>query len=628
MRWFKVVIAGLLVVAAFLVIFGIPANFVAEMVKSQVAAQTGYHLRVDGETTIGLWPTPTIVVHDVTLSTGDGGGAEDRLKAERIRAVLALRDLWHGHTRITELTVSHPTLRVPLPREHGALASVAVPALPVAASSAESATLDHIVIEQGTIVFYDRAGRHEGQIERIDLDGRRAADNGATATGSFALGSQVIKLDVHTQSLPQSLQEQTIPLRVTLQAPGLLQQPVLLNAELRSRNSVLAINSLSGRSGETSFDGFATVDFGTTKPIVKVDLDFDRLQLLSPVTDHGSAHHHTALSEPWSDRRYDFDALNFFDAQIRLSVSDLAIASFHVAPIGLNAALNSGVLTGKIINTSLYGGSATGIVSLDASAAAPAHAMNVRLAGVKALPLLTDVASFDSLEGAMDANINIHASGASQQAAIANLTGGVDVHLSNGAVRGIDVAKMMHNLTNTILNGWQYNSHDRTPLTDLSAHFDLAKGVATTNNLALIGPVVRMTGAGSIDISAKTLQLKVDPRLLIGQQDTSDSGSTDNPNQGTGLGVPVIIQGSWSAPRIYPDVAGILNDPSGVFEQLKSAGKGLFGDAGQFGNSGSGGSFGSSGQKGGVFDDLLGGIGNILKDPGNNSGSGFSGNGR
>ena len=297
MRWFRVVIAGLLVVAAFLVIFGIPANFVAEMVKSQVAAQTGYHLRVDGETTIGLWPTPTIVVHDVTLSTGDGSGAEDRLKAERIRAVLALRALWHGQTSITELTVSHPTLRVPLLREQGALASVSIPALPVAASSTESATLDHIVVEQGTIVFYDRAGRHEGQIERVDLDGRRAADNGATATGSLALGSQVIKLDVHTQSLPQSLQEQTIPLRVTLQAPGLLQQPVLLNAELRSRNSVLAINSLSGRSGETSFDGFATVDFGTTKPIVKADLDFDRLQLLSPVTDHGSAHDHTALSE-------------------------------------------------------------------------------------------------------------------------------------------------------------------------------------------------------------------------------------------------------------------------------------------------------------------------------------------
>jgi AsmA protein len=137
-----------------------------------------------------------------------------------------------------------------------------------------------------------------------------------------------------------------------------------------------------------------------------------------------------------------------------------------------------------------------------------------------------------------------------------------------------------------------------------------------------------MTGAGRIDLSAKTLQLKVDPRRLIGQQDTSDSGSTGNPNQDTGLGAPVMIQGSWSKPRIYPDVAGILNDPRGVFEQPKSARKGPFGDAGQLGNSDSSGGVDSGGQKGGVFDDLLGGIGNILKDPGNNSGSGFSGKGQ
>ena len=625
MRWLKIIITGILVVVAFLGIFGIPANFVAETVKSGVAAQTGYSLRVAGETTIGFWPTPTISLRDVTLSTGDG--AVDRLKAERIGAVLSLRDLWHGHTRITELTVSHPTLRVPLPRERGAVASSPAAAT-VGSARTESATIDHIVVEQGTIAFYDRAGRPEGQIEHVDLDASRGTDNGATATGSLRLGSQLIKLDLQAQSLPQRLEEQTIPLRVTLQAPGLLQQPVLLSAELRARNSVLAVNSFSGRSGETSFNGFATVDFGAAKPVVKADLDFNRLQVLPPAADHGTAQHQTALSEPWSDHQYDFDALNFFDAQIRLSASDLAIASFHVAPVGLNAALNGGVLTGNIVNSSLYGGTATGTLLLDASGTAPAHTMNVRLAGVKALPLLTDVASFDSLEGAMDTNINVHASGASQQAAISKLTGVIDVHLSNGAVRGIDLAKMMHNLTNTILNGWQYHSEDRTPLTDLSAHFDLANGVATTNNLALIGPVVRMTGAGSINISAKTLQLKVDPRLLIGQQDTSDSGSIGNPKQGTGLGVPVMIQGSWSEPRIYPDVAGILNDPRGVFEQLKSAGKGLFGDAGQFGNSGSSGSFGSGGQKGGVFDDLLGGIGNILKDPGNNSGSGFLGNGR
>jgi AsmA protein len=623
MRWAKIVIAGLLVVIVLFVVFGIPANFVAEEVKSRVAAQTGYRLRVDGETTIRLWPTPTIMLRDVTLSTSTESGGEDRLKAERIRAVLALRDFWHGQTRITELTVSHPTLRVALPRQRGTLSAAPVPAVTDRDSGTQAALIDRVVVEQGTIAFYDRTGRPEGQIEHVDLDASRTADKGATATAALALGSQLIKLDIHAQSLPQHLERQTIPLQVSLQAPGSLQQPVSLSAELRERNSVLAVNSLSGRSGDINFNGFATIDFGATKPVVKADLDFDRLQFLPPAADHGANQRQTALSEPWSDRPYDLDALNFFDAQVKLSTPDLAIASFHVAPVGLTVALNGGVVTANIVDAALYGGTATGTVVLDVSGASPTQAMNVRLTGVNALPLLIDVLNFDSLEGAMEAKINIHASGASQRAAISKLNGGVDVHLTHGAVRGIDLAKMMQNLTNTILNGWQYNVDDRTPLTDLSAHFDLANGVAKTDNLALVGPVVRMTGAGSIDISAKTLQLKVDPRLLIGQQNTTGSSGAGDRNQGTGLGVPVMIQGNWSEPRIYPDVAGILNDPMAVFDQLKSSGIGLFGN-GQFGKSGSNGGFGTGGQKGGTFDNLVGGIGNILKDFGAGNGSGGS----
>jgi AsmA protein len=301
------------------------------------------------------------------------------------------------------------------------------------------------------------------------------------------------------------------------------------------------------------------------------------------------------------------------------------VASFHLAPVTVDATINAGVLQAKLVNTALYGGTVDGAIFLDASGAAPTHALNVRLAGVNALPLLTDVAGFDSLEGGMQAMIDVHTAGNSEQAAMSSLAGTVDFHLTNGAVRGIDLAKIMHDLTSTILNGWQWNAADRTPLTDFSAHFSLASGVATTDNLTLIGPVVQMTGMGTIDISAKTLQMKVDPRLLVGQQAPAGSAGS---GQGTGLGAPVMIQGSWSAPRIFPDVAGILNDPSAIFNQLQSAGKGLFGGMGQSGNSNNGGAGGNADNgTGNTFDSLLGGLGNMLKGSGGNGG-GFLGNSR
>src|SRR4029077_10534217 len=119
----------------------------------------------------------------------------------------------------------------------------------------------------------------------------------------------------------------------------------------------------------------------------------------------------------------------------------------------------------------------------------------------------------------------------------------------------------------------------------------------------------------SVDIAAKTLQLRVDPRLIVGQ-DTSAAG--------TGLGVPVLIQGDWSAPRIYPDVAGILNDPASAFDRLKASGQGLFGLNRHSGDSGTSGNANQPGGGSGGLDSLIGGF---LKG-GAGHGGGFFGNGR
>ncbi len=42
-----------------------------------------------------------------------------------------------------------------------------------------------------------------------------------------------------------------------------------------------------------------------------------------------------------------------------------------------------------------------------------------------------------------------------------------------------------------------------------------------------------------------------------------------------GLGVPVAINGPWAAPSIYPDIAGILDNPQAAYEKLSKLGGGL-----------------------------------------------------
>jgi AsmA protein len=145
----------------------------------------------------------------------------------------------------------------------------------------------------------------------------------------------------------------------------------------------------------------------------------------------------------------------------------------------------------------------------------------------------------------------------------------------------------------------------------LSASFRIEKGQATSGDLNLVGPLVRMTGAGTIDLAAQTLAFRVEPKLVM---TTEGQGRASDP---VGLGIPVVIDGPWSEPRIYPDMAGVLDNPDAAYAKLKEMGKGLFGPGGGglgglSGLGGLGGTAGSGPAGGSAQPDQLGRLGETL----------------
>ena len=83
-----------------------------------------------------------------------------------------------------------------------------------------------------------------------------------------------------------------------------------------------------------------------------------------------------------------------------------------------------------------------------------------------------------------------------------------------------------------------------------------------------------MTGIGTIDLGTKQIAFRVEPKLVL---TTEGQGRAADP---VGLGIPVMIDGPWAEPRIYPDMAGILDNPDAAYAKLKEMGKGLFGKDG------------------------------------------------
>jgi AsmA protein len=211
---------------------------------------------------------------------------------------------------------------------------------------------------------------------------------------------------------------------------------------------------------------------------------------------------------------------------------------------------------------------------------------------VEALPFLSAVADFPYLDGRMVAKIDAHGRGSSPRAVMSSLSGAVALRFDNGEIRGVNVSQMVRTLAAKILSGWNESRAEKTDLTEMSALFRIQDGRATTDNLRLIGPLVRVSGAGTVDIGAKMLAFRLDPKVVMSLE---GQGSAANP---VGLGVPVVVQGPWGAPRIYPEIAGILDNPDAAFGQLRELGSGLLKGSGlpklpgglSPGGSGSGGS--------------------------------------
>jgi AsmA protein len=487
---------------------------------------------------------------------------------------VTLASLWSGHPEITELVINRPDIRVPLRRERQATSNTTTRPAAAPDNGSSLPKIGRITVTDGTVTFFNTRDHVENRLEAVSARATIDADRHLGLEANAKAGLHPLSFTIKASLPDPSVARQTIPVELALQAPGLLQAPLSSKAEVRLNGTVAMINGLSGAIGDGAFDGWASVDFAS-KPLVKLDLDFRRLDVATaaaPAAPEASSQVAApqTTAPAWSNDPIELAGLNYVDAQVRLSAAELNLGSAHFAPVALEASLASGVLKGVVSNLGAYGGQGSATIDIDVSRDAPAYALHGDLTNVRALPLLKSAADFDSLDGKLQTRIDVRSTGQSQQAIMSNLVGNATANFQDGAIRGLNVAQMIRSLTSATLSGWQESREQTTDLTQLSASFRIDKGQATTSDLNLIGPLVKMTGAGTVDLGAKTLALRVEPKLVL---TTQGQGRASDP---VGFGIPVAIVGPWASPQIYPDVAGILDNPDAAYAKLKEMGNGLF----------------------------------------------------
>lgn len=265
----------------------------------------------------------------------------------------------------------------------------------------------------------------------------------------------------------------------------------------------------------------------------------------------------------WSDDLIDLTPLRLADANLDLSADSLIYKDVRTGPTRLSLQLKDSVAKLTLEDMQLYGGRGRGLLMLDGSGQAPTTAVDLKLEGVAVQPLLKGALGFEWLEGRGVIVLALAGQGISERRIVETLRGKVDMATSDGAIDAIDVPKILRGVEQGRFSGLRVAPGEKTPFSELAGTFTIANGVADNQDLRMVSTNLRVTGAGSFNLPARTLDYTVRPKVSMTGGGERAVINVQN------LEIPVRIEGSWEKPNI--SVAG----QEQLLETVKEIGKNL-----------------------------------------------------
>lgn len=259
----------------------------------------------------------------------------------------------------------------------------------------------------------------------------------------------------------------------------------------------------------------------------------------------------------WSEAPMDFSSLRNIDADFDISTDQIFVNDLEFGDSRILLTVDRGRMTAEIPELSMYGGQGSGRLVVNARTATPSFAGNFDVGSVRAEGLSADLLKHDNLLGLGAFKLNFTATGASQAAIMSTMDGSGGFDLADGALRGVNIAALVRaaaefqeGFNPAALQRAVAEARGPTQQTDFSeflSDFTIANGLVTAPTIRLNGPYLTMTGNGSVNLAAQTIDLRFSPR-----------GTTTLDGQGgRTITIPVRVGGTFSKPTFGIDAEAL-----------------------------------------------------------------------
>lgn len=626
-----VAVLVVLVGAAAAVPFFVPAGVYTAKISEAVKSATGRTLTLGGDVGFSLFPSVGVTAQNVAFANAPGAAEANMATLKSLEVRLKVMPLISGNVEVESFVLIEPVIRLEIDRQGrpnwtfdgGKAATPAAPGKPgePGGPAIGGLTLENVRIENGRILYADARSGLKEEVRDVDMTvSLPSLERPLKAKGGLVWHDKKIELDVSAEkpgqligggASPATVSVQGDPLKLTfagtlanaarlkvdgalaldipsvkglaawagkpIEAPGETLGPLTLKGTVAVDGATYAVKDADIRLDAITAKGGLTAAMGGAKPVIKGKLDVGDLDLnpyLPPETKDTPAAPAkpapaggAAAAGTWSEEPIDMSGLKAADVDFDLTVKSILARKVRVGQSALGLAIKGGRLTADLKEMALYQGSGKGTVTLDASGAVPTMRKTFALSGMQAQPFLKDAADFERLSGTAKADFELTAKGASQKAMVENLNGKGALAFANGAITGINVAAMIRNAANAFLDPTAGETR-QTDFSELGGTFVITNGILKNDDLELKSPLLRVGGAGTADLPARTVNYRITPKLAAttqGQGGTADAA---------GLTVPVIVSGPWHDLSYRPDLEGAIKeqikDPAKAMEAIKN----------------------------------------------------------
>ncbi|MBK5937269.1 AsmA family protein [Halorhodospira halophila] len=346
---------------------------------------------------------------------------------------------------------------------------------------------------------------------------------------------------------------------------------------IRAEAERIKATALNLELDDSRLGGTAAVD-PQAGPAIEADLELDAIdadRYLPPTetkpkgegddTGDGGTSSETVLGD-LSEIALEFplEPLRAVTLNGRVGIGELHIRDLRLEALRAELFGGDGEIGVDALRSTLYEGQLEGHAVLDARGEAPAVDFALGLDGVSFAPLLDDLTGHDWLHGKGVFRFAGSGGGPHAEALLEDLDGSGELRVEEGLILGVNLP---HEIRKAAAELRREDSpeppQDGTGFTRLTASFDLADGIARSDDLRLVAPLLEATGEGEADILAEQLDYRITATL---DQELDRVGAPLLARL-TGASVPMAVTGPFLDPRVELDLAAAIGE-----ERLKELG--------------------------------------------------------